>query len=806
MKSKITNFYIFIFFIFLIFNCFLVAVLSVYSGSLWTEVYKWFQFAILSLVLFYVFYKLNRFFGFIFLFFINLVYLFLVSYFIVTGSHLSFAFLKMYFDHSALSLVFMYRWAVLFLVFFSLLNIFGFLAIKNKILEKIHLVVVSFVFFVLIFLQIFCLGGLDSEVIGFAKSVYDQDRIIDYYQKKYNQLVNESIQDKYFVLEQARKLDKNKLPKFLDNIIVLQIESLNAFLVNEQNTPNFWKKAQEGIWFKKFYGNSVQTILGQENILCSLPTSFYLNLSDNRDVSNILCLPEFFSNLDYKTFFMKSFDLNFAQTGKLMNDLKFNEVHATDIMKEGDKTYKWGYRDDIFWERAFDYLQENKKEKYNFAYIEVGPTNHWPFSTPEELRDLAPYKNPKNHQERFINTTFLQDMFLQIALDRIDKMFPEKNYTLFILGDHSWPAEIHKGNNFNEKESFEENFLTSMAVIVGDEERYKNIGIENPYSQMDIMPSIFELFGISFEENYLAKSFMGEVGMGKYNKHKIVLVQPFATKYLNIIDQNFKFQYSVDKERWISFDLNTNPKEDSFNIVSAAPLNMLKSAKSFFPMLDNRHLIAHALGGVNGEIYTNSLEAFEYNYKNGKRLFEVDLSLALDGDLVAFHDTPINLTSEDFKSKKIKDKYTSLSFSDIINLMKSYPDIKIITDVKDDFYKSFDVIINRLKEQEDESLFKRLIPQVYNKETFYYLKKQAVFDEVIYTLYKTEAGDAQVYNLIIQNPIIKNLTLFPSRFSEKLTRELNRVGVKTFVHTVNDEDVMLYFLDKGVFGFYTDFY
>src|SRR3989339_664363 len=264
------------------------------------------------------------------------------------------------------------------------------------------------------------------------------------------------------------------------------------------------------------FGKSVQTILGQENILCSLPTSFYLNLSDNRDVSNILCLPEFFSNLDYKTFFMKSFDLNFAQTGKLMNDLKFNEVHATDIMKEGDKTYKWGYRDDIFWERAFDYLQENKKEKYNFAYIEVGPTNHWPFSTPEELRDLAPYKNPKNHQERFINTTFLQDMFLQIALDRIDKMFPEKNY--------------------------------------------------------------------------LAKSFMGEVGMGKYNKHKIVLVQPFATKYLNIIDQNFKFQYSVDKERWISFDLNTNPKEDSFNIVSAAPLNMLKSAKSFFPMLDNRHL------------------------------------------------------------------------------------------------------------------------------------------------------------------------------------------------------------------------
>ena len=35
-------------------------------------------------------------------------------------------------------------------------------------------------------------------------------------------------------------------------------------------------------------------------------------------------------------------------------------------------------------------------------------------------------------------------------------------------------------------------------------------------------------------------------------------------------------------------------------------------------------LIGHAFGGVNGDIYTNSLEAFELMYSKGLRTMEVD--------------------------------------------------------------------------------------------------------------------------------------------------------------------------------------
>lgn len=806
MKNKILNQDNIILFLFATFNIFLIAFLSLYS-SVWVEVYKLFQFAIFLLVLFYFFYRINRFLGLLFLIFINTFYLFLVSYFIFTESHLSFSFLKMYMGGSSANILLMYKWPVVFLTFFSFLNVLGFISIRNKIFNRGRLLLFSIFLFILISFQAFYVDDWNNEIFVFAGSINGSDQVIDHYQKKQEQLINSSIRDKEFILNQAKNVDKRELPNFLDNIIILQIESLNHFLINEENTPNFLDFAHRGVWFKNFYGNSVQTILGQENILCGLPGSFNANLSENEKISDILCLPEFFNVLGYKTFFMKSYDLNFADTGKLMHALKFDEVQADGIMRDGDKKSKWGYREDIFYKRAFEHLEEKKQDKYNFAYIEVGPTNHWSFQTPEDLKELVPYQDPKNHQERLINTTFLQDVFLKEAFDRVKVMFPEGNYTILILGDHSWPAEIHPGNNFNEKGAFQENFMTSMIAVFGDESIWNGRIIETSYSQMDILPSFFDMFGVSYHNDYLKKSFVKELETGEYGQHKILLLQPFATKYLNIIDHDLKFQYSFDDKKWYSFNLKQDPMEEEMDSISDNKKNNLKAAKSFLPLFTENELIAHAMGGIENQIYTNSREAFELNYKNGKRIFEIDLMLTFDGGLIGQHDElPSDIKFSDFMSKKIKGKYTPLSFDDIINLMNDYQDIQIVSDIKSDFRESFTLITSKLKEQNNDDLFKRFIPQIYNENDFYYLKEKDIFKKIIYTLYKTDANDEQIYDLISNNKEINILTVFPNRFSKELTDKLNKLGVKTFVHTINDEETMLYFVNKGVSGFYTDFY
>jgi phosphoglycerol transferase MdoB-like AlkP superfamily enzyme len=446
---------------------------------------------------------------------------------------------------------------------------------KNKALFVLPIIIVSIPFATRDYKS-------ENEFVYFLKSIYQNNKAVDYYQKNtYEGLINNSVIKKALVIKKAEKIKREELPSYLDNIVILQIESLNSFLVNEKNTPNFLEIAKQGVFFPAIYGNSVQTIMAQENILCSLPSSFDSYLTASKKDEDILCLPGALHAAGYKNFFLKSYDLNFTRTGEFMNNIKFDETHADDIMKDGDPKYPWGYREDIFYERAFEYLRKNIKDNNNFIYLEIGPTNHWPFATPGGMENFVPFKNPRNHQERLINTTFLQDAYLKIAWDKLNELFPEKNYTAIITGDHSWPAGIHEGNTFNESGAFEENFLTSMAMILGNDKKYEGKVIKERYSLMDIMPSILNLLGVDFSNNY-SRSFIKELNGGQVEEKNIILIQPYAKKYINIVDYPKKYQYIAEEGKILLYDLEKDSGEENGEIISSRESDSLKIMESLF--------------------------------------------------------------------------------------------------------------------------------------------------------------------------------------------------------------------------------
>jgi arylsulfatase A-like enzyme len=511
-------------------------------------------------------------------------------FFITFQTQLDFYFVKKHF--SDISIIFTYYFLHLFLlVVISLANSFVVCEVyKARIMFSRKLKYIIFIALTsLIVVPQFISSDFNNELIVFAGSIYNNDKIIDYYQNFYHKLIQKSIKENKYIISQAENINRDEIPSFLDNIIILQIESLNGFLVNEKITPNFMLIAREGIFFPKFYSNSVHTIFAQENILCSLPSSFHLDLAHQNASRKILSLPEVLNHIGYKTFFFKSYDLNFAKTGTLMRNLRFDEVHADDIMKNGDAEYPWGYKEDIFFKRVFDYIEKNKNEKYNFFYIEIGPTNHWPFYTPLEFKNTVPYNNPRNHQEKLSNTIYLQDQYLQLAWEKINRIFPDKNYTLLILGDHSWPAELHVGNNFNCKGSYEENFMTAMAVIVGNEQKYKCKTINTKYSQMDIMPSILDLLNINFPRNKYSQSFFHEVNNNEqFTSHEILLIQPFYERSINLILNNhLKYQYNATEQHIALYDLEKDPQEINGTIISDNKKNNIDNIKKLLPILES---------------------------------------------------------------------------------------------------------------------------------------------------------------------------------------------------------------------------
>ena len=204
------------------------------------------------------------------------------------------------------------------------------------------------------------------------------------------------------------------------------------------------------------------------------------------------------------------------------------------------------------------------------------------------------------------------------------------------------------------------------------------------------------------------------------------------------------------------YDPEKEKKESTANAVTALQnkkeeLQENSSKKEEVHWAENNPIIAHALGEIDGHIYTNSKEAFLSSYEKGLRVLEVDLVFTNDDKLVARHYwseyttselgvTPINgkedevLSYFEFKNMKIHGKYTPMSFKDVVRLMEKYPDAYIVIDSKEeDYMKLYNEIIQTAKEV-DESILDRIIPQFYKEEMFE-IKELYPFKSTIFSLY-----------------------------------------------------------------------
>jgi hypothetical protein len=106
---------------------------------------------------------------------------------------------------------------------------------------------------------------------------------------------------------------------------------------------------------------------------------------------------------------------------------------------------------------------------------------------------------------------------------------------------------------------------------------------------------------------------------------------------------------------------------------------------------DRTKFIAHGGGVINGQPYTNSLEALNLSYEKGFRLFELDIIKTSDGKFIAFHDWEawarrcnfngnIPVSSQEFLQHKIDGQYTPLDMEAINKWFKDHKDAILVTD------------------------------------------------------------------------------------------------------------------------------
>ena len=80
-------------------------------------------------------------------------------------------------------------------------------------------------------------------------------------------------------------------------------------------------------------------------------------------------------------------------------------------------------------------------------------------------------------------------------------------------------------------------------------------------------------------------------------------------------------------------------------------------------------IIPHAMGGIDGCVYTNSKEALEETLNNGFNIVEADVNLTLDGIPVLSH-AICAMKIDEFIAHKIDGKYTPLSLKGLACYMQ----------------------------------------------------------------------------------------------------------------------------------------
>ena len=413
--------------------------------------------------------------------------------------------------------------------------------------------------------QVLTISTVRGSLTGFLYASFMSDRRL---RSDYHELYRKHIDT--LLSESARRFDKAHPSILGDVIFFVKQESLNGLLLQPQITPQLLRASKDGILFPDFYANSIQSIRGYECILCGVPPNLAGALVDEYtpdELKNLNCLPRIFKALGYHSLYFFGGSRN-ERIMRFAESIGFERVLADDIMQPDDAKFDWGYREDVFYRRAFEYLQRYHANDKLFIFIDTGATNHTPFEVlDDKLLDKVPFPRPNGFKEHLSNTTFVQDAYLGLFYDLFREHYASRG-SLVVASDHSWPFPAHKNNIYNERGAYEENFRIPMLFVPPSSRKAQfSTGtlVTQRFSQMDIFPTVLSLIGLE-QKHLLGESFAPWLLASQHFRRSgpklpKISVQPYGGGFISAVQFPEKYVFDVLGKSYTEFDLEKDPQE-----------------------------------------------------------------------------------------------------------------------------------------------------------------------------------------------------------------------------------------------------
>lgn len=352
------------------------------------------------------------------------------------------------------------------------------------------------------------------------------------------------------------------------NVYLIMVESLNTSSIDKKDngvyhTPFLNQLKNNSVYVENFYGNSVQTAKGHFSILFGMIPSLQGKVFTKFKDLKIRSVADYMKKSGYETSVYSSFhNPNFDNTHGFLMTRGFDSFQIVDkylTEEEKSKKFNWGTEDVTFYKHFFDYYQEYlNDDNPHFVALKTS-VSHFPFTCVHK-EDRAVYSEPKKLKHRYANAIHMSDKGLELFYNELKTRGMLKDSIIIITADHAFPMGEH--NNYHLEAGYHEESFRIPLFIVWDG-KLKPQKIKKAYSQLDIIPTIFDLLDINPGEN----SFIGQSVFDKEKDNPLYLIQSYA-KHYEVVSYPLKYRFNEKLAKEYVYDLVKDPMERT-NIASS---------------------------------------------------------------------------------------------------------------------------------------------------------------------------------------------------------------------------------------------
>jgi phosphoglycerol transferase MdoB-like AlkP superfamily enzyme len=341
------------------------------------------------------------------------------------------------------------------------------------------------------------------------------------------------------------------------NLVILLEESLGAQFVGSLNanehrniTPHIDKLSQEGIFFNRLYSNGTRSIRGISGTVSGfLATPGKGVVKRNLAQNNFFTVAQLLESRGYRRSFFYGGESRFDNMRSWFSGNGFNEIYDDASFDTDDFHGTWGVDDVTVVEKADTYFKNLSDKDENFVSVIFSTTNHKPFDFPAgriELVEGVPEKSVENAIK-------YADYAIGHLINLAKKSGYYENTVFLIIADHNirvYGDDIIPVNMFH-----------IPGLILGG--GVKPEKIDSLVSQPDLLATVLDLMGESFEYPILGKSIFSEnksdVSLLQFHdiyglryKNEIAVLQPGAPAETYLIDENDRLiltEHNVELEK-----------------------------------------------------------------------------------------------------------------------------------------------------------------------------------------------------------------------------------------------------------------